>query len=709
MQIDASPRRGDRLFKAFNFTGAIKAYEKHVKKNPTDVETIQKLATAHRLINNWPGAEEWYRVLNDLEAIESNDVFHYATALRSNQKYEESNKMFEEHYRLTNNPLSKSMILSDAEILDLLETAGVEVSILSINSKGSDFGPVVYGDKLYFTSNRASVKSRKEDDLWSSSGFLNMYMADTTATGATKERQWMLKKINDRYHEGPAAFHPNGDIYLTRTNYKGTSSKANKGQEDIAKLGIYRLKKTGENTWSDVIEDGVSFNNIEYSVAHATFNEDGSIMYFTSDMPGGLGSSDVWKATWDGTTYSNPENLGASVNTIGNDMFPYYKDGKLYFSSTGWQNLGGLDIFVTNLDGREPKNIGAPINTSFDDFAMYITNETTGYFTSNRPGIGGDDIYRYKNMLQQYKILVYDIETNEPLEGAEISTSAIKELLKTDKSGEAIMEIYSKPAKDFAAKYEDYSQEKVSYNRDGYYATIGMKKPKVDDHILQIFVLDYNTKEPIEAASLKLNQEFYTTNENGFFSKPIEVGESFDLFVEKETGDIDLRYFPERTTFSANEKEKVTKVTVLLRKLELNKEFLIREIYYDLDDYSIREDAAGELNNLYKVMKEYPSLKIELRSHTDCRHSKSYNMNLSIKRAKSAMDYLIKYGISKDRMTYQGFGETMLVNDCACEADKPISQIGLGNFRRIEDEQVKHCTEEQHQMNRRTTFMITDF
>lgn len=707
--LKSSPRKGDKYFNNFNFVNATKVYEKYLNKNPNDVATIEKIATSYRLLNDWQRAEPWYGKLIELGDQNSDNLFYYANSLRANQKYEQANLAFKNHFEKTGNTFSKSLILSDEEVLELLNPNGAIVKNLGINSPKSDFSPLVVNKTLYFTSNRNSKKfSASPQDNWKGSDFLNMFMVDTANENSFKSvKTWPLSKVNGRYHEGPVALHPNGDLYLTRTNY--IKSKAEKSSDKTAKLKIFVLKKENES-WSSKLVEGVDFNNKEYSISHATFNEDGSVMYFASDMPGGYGNTDIWKATFNGTTYSNPENLGPTINTIGDDMFPFFYNGNLYFSSSGWPGLGGLDIYMSSLDGKLPINIGAPFNSNFDDFGVFLLNEENGYFSSNRPGAGSDDIYKFERKLQEFKIYVYDLKTGEAIEGAKVSSSFFKEDALSDKNGEFHFSSFNSPSKDFSATLDGFVQEKTQYNKDGYFAKLGLSKPDTDNLKLQIFVQDFNTKEPISVPTLKLNGKTYLANENGFFTQEIGVGDTIDLVVEKRMDGADIFYFPEFLNFNTdNALNGIVKITVLLRKLEKGKEFVIKDIYYDLDKYSIRNDAAGQLNNLLAVLKDYSSIKIELRSHTDCRHSKAYNMNLSNNRAKSAMEYLVKNGISKNRMTFKGFGETQTINGCDCESDQPINKIGLTKFRQIEDAQVENCSENDHQMNRRTTFVITDF
>jgi outer membrane protein OmpA-like peptidoglycan-associated protein/tetratricopeptide (TPR) repeat protein len=704
--LHASPKKGDRYFKNFYFSNAVKVYEKYLAKHENDTVTIEKLATSYRLLNDWENAEKWYRKLIDLGSKNPDNLLYYANALRANQKYLNSNEIFQTHHELTGNSFSKNLILEEKKISDLLNFKNIEISNLKINTIHSDFAPLLVGNKLYFTSNRNAKKFKSStQDYWKGSDFLNVYTVDTTNQNSLSFVEvWSLGKINGKYHEGPLALHPNGDLYLTRTNYK--KNKAEKSTDKTAKLKVYLLKKDG-NTWSQKLTDGVAFNNKEYSISHPTFNEDGSIMYFVSDMPGGFGKSDVWKATFDGKTYSNPVNLGPSVNTQADELFPHFYNGNLYFSSAGWPGLGGLDIFESKLDDSKPSNLGAPFNSNYDDFAILKVHETAGYFSSNRPGVGSDDIYKFTQNQFKVNFIVYDIKTNLPVEGAKISFNELaSNHLVSDKNGEAVYFSLSNDITNLVANLDGYFHQNTLINFDNSTVNVGLKKLESDDVLASIKVLDFENKFPLKSAIVKTPDNQYITDDAGQVTFLLKKGELINLIIEKELADSQKKYFPVLITSVS---DSLTNMTTFLRKFEKNKEFTIEDIYYDTDLFSINSNHTGQLNNLVSLMKQYPSIKVELRSYTDCRHTKEYNMILSSRRANSAKDFLVKNGINESRITFKGFGEKFSVNGCDCEAEQSVFKIGLKEFRRIEDSQISNCSEGDLLKNRRTTFIITEF
>jgi len=254
-------------------------------------------------------------------------------------------------------------------------------------------------------------------------------------------------KFNQPYHDGPAAFSADGNsIYFTRSFF-GQAKREGVYKTNLLK--IYFSEKTN-GKWSEV--KPFFLNSKEFSVGHPTLSADGQTLYFVSDMPGGQGGTDIWMCKREGESWGKGTNLGATVNTSENEMFPTMQtDGTLYFSSNGHPGYGSLDIFSTkNVNGNwtTPQNLQPPVNGSFDDFAIaFAPSVKGGFFSSNRPGgIGSDDIYAFKTVapaaVQPAYIagLVKDKTTMQPLEGATVfvyeAASGNVKVLKTNADGE---------------------------------------------------------------------------------------------------------------------------------------------------------------------------------------------------------------------------------------------------------------------------------
>jgi outer membrane protein OmpA-like peptidoglycan-associated protein len=400
--------------------------------------------------------------------------------------------------------------------------------------------------------------------------------------------------------------------------------------EKIVNLEIY-FRTVEDKKWSKPVP--FFLNNKDYSVGHPCLTAKGDTMYFTSNMPGGFGKADIYRTTKDSKgEWTKAENLGDQVNTEGDEMFPFYNGnmGALFFSSNGRYGLGGLDVFVCSIRGQEVNNVynvGAPVNTQNDDFAAVIDHKTKkGYFSSNRAGGKGSD--------DMYTI----------------------DLLKDLNFGKRI---------------------------------IGIAKDKTEHAIPLTFITLLDDKGNV--------LDTVTTKDDGAYSFSVASDKNFKLNGKKE------KYMEGNSNASSFGKDLIIKTDVLLTMKEekiivpkmevgddLGKVVEFNPVYYDFHEHNIRPDAQKELDKIVKVLNENPSMAIELSSHTDCRASKAYNMKLSNQRSKSASTYIKSRISNPNRVTSKGYGETKLVNGCACEGTV-----------------VAECSEENHQKNRRTEFIIT--
>jgi len=315
----------------------------------------------------------------------SEDCFNKAMSLKSEGKYDESTKWMDQFCKLKPADLrAKDYITNGKDLSILLKDHGnYMIDPMHINSKASDFGASFYNNKLVFASTRTNFRRRK----------LNLYVSyrdnDQFKTPELFDKSW-----NGKLHDGPATFSNKGLIIAYTTNYS-------KNKEKPDKLQIF-FSSNIDGKWSK--PESFYLNNKNYSVGHPCLTEDGNTMYFMSDMPGGFGKTDLYKITRkDKGGWGKPENMGAKVNTEGDEMYPFFEENNniLFFSSNGRFGLGGLDIFVYAINdsgyGRA-YNVGFPLNSQYDDFAVVVDRKMSlGYFTSNRKGGKGDnDIYSVK-------------------------------------------------------------------------------------------------------------------------------------------------------------------------------------------------------------------------------------------------------------------------------------------------------------------------
>lgn len=596
----------DRYFNQFDYYKAIPMYEQLIKRNPENYRINEKLAESYRKINDNMNAEKYYAVLTDSISPKKEYMLYYAQALAHNGKYKESAEWYLK-YGQTDHGDNRAADFSEAykDISKMkTDSSSFLISKSPFCNTSSDFSPAYYGDKIVFASSRKKQTAVKTSYNWTNSSYLDLYIANPDSASAEP----FSAEINSVYHEGPLTFSKNLDtIIFTRSNF--SNRKLGKNSEGVNKLKMYlAVKKSDNKSWSEVKE--LPFNNDEYSVGHPSLSRDGTTLYFTSDMPGGYGGTDIYAAhkvsdIQGNNTWSDPVNLGPEINSRGNEMFPFIDDaGRLWFSSNGLPGLGGLDVFVSDKKDSIPVNPGYPFNTRFDDFG-YITNNsgTDGYISSDRNNLtGNDDIFRVRYTMplkdvlkpaQEIKIPelrlkgnVFSADRFAPVEGAEV----------------------------YLGNKGDNSETEIVSDKDGVFSF--NLKPESE----------YSVRVSVKIPDGKCVSNSVDLTTRGIKTDTI-INASFPVFC---TGDV----------------------------------IKVENIYYDLGKSDIKSEAALELDKVYDLMVRFKGMKIELRSHTDSRGSNAANMSLSENRAENAAQYLFSKGIEKDRIVSKGFGETLPLNKC---------------------------------------------
>jgi outer membrane protein OmpA-like peptidoglycan-associated protein len=709
-------KSGDKLFLFFDFASAVKEYEKALKRAPENTIIKEKIATSYRLMNNPIEMERWYgEVVKDPKAAPINK-YYYAQSLRSNEKYDQAIKYYNEFKTVSKDPRPLD-IIDGYQYIKKLSKGDPTVKLVNIveaNSAESDYSPMFYRDTAIVFVTNAKGKVKFKDD-WTGMNFHDLYLSGKEKGKHKKPTPFVNTKVNGDYHEGPLTFSKDyGVMYITRSNYNKDNKLTKATDKKTVTLKIYKLNYEGSlNNWVTP-EEACPFNSNEYSVSHPALSVDDKYMYFASDMPGGYGGTDIWRAKKEGAAWGKPENLGPTINTPGEEKFPFIaKDSSLYYASDGHYGLGGLDIYKVKFDKKKKKwdksnNLGAPFNSSKDDFG-YISDKTgqKGYLTSNRPGgLGSDDIYSWSNTALKLYVNIKDSKTGEPLGVAEcklICKEEFKGGKKTNADGVAEYIVMPETKCTLKVVKQGYKAKSfaVSIGKESKTMEIKMEKEGTPEMKLEILVLDKNTNQPISGAVVKVDSKntpekvnSKTDQEGKILMAGIQGNNEYYISADKATGDPNKKYLTVKQTVSTVGKQAPAylKEVIYLELVEKNVAIKIENIYYDIDKYYIRPDAARELDKLVKVLADNPTIEIELSSHTDCRSSYQYNMQLSSKRAESAVNYLATKGIDSRRMIAAGYGESRLVNDCACEMPKQST-----------------CTDAQHQENRRTEFKILKF
>jgi outer membrane protein OmpA-like peptidoglycan-associated protein/Tol biopolymer transport system component len=699
-------KKADKKFDHLAYAEAIINYEKIAQKGDSSL-VAQHLGSSYFEVRNMEKAEEWFGIASKTENADPSSLYFYAESLKANGKYSEAMLAMEAYNNLNaSDSRAKNMLEHPDYLAELLANPDMyTLTNLDCNTKTSDFGPSLYGDTLYFVSSRNEGVSVKRNFSWNNAPFLDLFTAEVSGTNTANVKS-AGTHINTPMHEGPACFSADGQrMFFTRNNH--LNGKTKKTSDDLVNLKIYIAQRSNAS-WSSIEE--FTWNSDEYSVGHPSLSADGKTLYFASDMPGGKGASDLYTCTLqeDGT-WSKPKNMGDKINTEGNEMFPFIDtDGILYFSSDGHLGLGGLDIIQVNSKAIEQVvNMGAPLNSSSDDFSLVMGEDhLSGYVSSNRPGgKGDDDIYAFT--INEIPTLVMLGKVIDESTGLALANAQVKLM---DKDGKFIGEGSSDPEGNFnfdltpgacgymvlvsnGSTWDTYTSEASSCD---------VRKGEVDLGPLPLTPLGWSAVGTIREKGTLAPQEGFlvtlTNEKTGEVQSATTAADgSVDFPLEAET-DYSIR-FEKKGFFAKN--GMFTTVNMMPGVLEINKyvdlEFeaieigkaiKIENIYYDYDKSFIRADAAKELDKIVALLLENPSIKIEMGSHTDARGSDSYNLKLSDRRAKAAMEYLVKKGIARNRVTYKGYGETVLINDCANGTE---------------------CSDEKHEENRRTEFKVIGF
>ncbi len=707
-------QKANKHYDSYEYKDAADFYELALKKEE-NVNATRNLAYCYWKLNDMKQAEKWLAKAVGLKDAKAEDYLYYAQTLESNKKYEQAKKWFDKYNSVSvNDKRGKRFSESLSNLNEFYVDSGnyKVVFVKGLNTGGSDFSPVFYKNGITYVSERNHDKFSTSSFQWDQSHYLDLYYAEFEDKDFIlfKKEEPLNKKLNTKYHEGPFAMNRDQTFMVfTRNNYY--QKKVALSNDGVNKLMLF-YNEYKDDKW--MAEENFPYNNDNYSCGHPALTADGKTMYFVSDMPGSLGGTDIWISRLENSKWTKPENAGPVINTEGNEMFPtLIKDSVLYFASNGQGGLGGLDVFAIPFNSGKlgtVKNIGAPINSSRDDFGIIYDPKTeTGYFSSNRENKdgGSDDIYFFKVTGYFIDGIVIDEVTKEPISS---STVKVKDSngklieIATDSEGRFRIKSQANTYYGFVSSHKKYLNGNSSISSKGANAkkNLNVIIPMNRLHYrLVALVHDNKTKALLPEVNIALHDKIL--NEEIFVSgKTNQQGSITKMLIEKSKGDkIDFRIELEKHGYLKKSDafelvlgdDSIIKIPLGLDEValgvDIGKLININPIYFDLDKSKIRPDAAIELDKIVTAMKDNPSIVIELGSHTDCRATARYNMNLSDKRAKSSATYIISKGIGKTRIYGKGYGESKLVNGCACEG--PVKPS---------------CSEEEHQMNRRTEFKI---
>ncbi|MBL0327244.1 MAG: PD40 domain-containing protein [Cytophagaceae bacterium] len=644
-------KRGLSSMESGNFDIAIKEFLKVKDIDSSQVGVLNlKIADSYRLSNRWIEALPYYEKAVKKDVSDPDLLFNYAYALKSNEEYDMAKDYFQKF--LETKPANKVLTeraLRETNTLQMIgslkeKNAGLEFKNLSeLNTWGIEYSGMILDGSFVFSA------SKKEKTYSNGLPFLGIYKVkikeDLSVQGTVEP--FSSKILDPDRNEGSPTFTPDGK---TMVFARGNSGKRKDNSSDV---DLYLSRYVAGEGWTEPrlvsASDSASWDG------SPAFSRDGKTLYFASDRPGGSGGLDIYRVNMDASgRFGNAANMGKAINTAGDEMFPFVsEDGKLYFASDGHPGLGKLDLFVAVRSGGKitVENLGLPYNSSMDDFGLSFDENGNQFFTSNRAaGKGSDDIYFYQ-------------APPKPKE-------------------EEVAENGENPNNKPSGTPESENSKVVNYYLNvNVFTQIADKTVALDSSGIKVLKIEGGIEEQIS--------EHMLTNGK---SEPIKLEEDTDYVILAEKSG----FLSKRAEFTMYGRsipvplltKPVTDTTYItninLEQIFIGKTFRLENIYYDLDKYDIRPDAALELDKLVQILKDNPTIKIELGSHTDIRGTDLYNIRLSQRRAEAVINYLSIKGISKERLEAKGYGETELIIQNAKD-------------------------EEEHQVNRRTEFKVLEF
>lgn len=588
------------------------AYDKLNKKGDR-VElgrALYRIGECYRLMTENEAAVEWYdKAVTARYHKEDPDVyFNWGESLKELGKLDEAVEQYNKYLEEGGDKALAQGRIADCEeaSLQLIEPkARYEVeNETQLNTPFFDFAPTFSEkreDEVVFSSSRTSATGAGTDPK-TGDNFMDLYTAQRDKKGKWSTPTPLNNVVNTASNEGAATFDKSKkDMYFTRCIYE---------KDDRFGCDIYVAQKAGNN-----YRDAVVINFIDREVddstnfGHPCLSPDDKYMVFASNMFGGFGGRDLYIAEYDRRekTWGKPKNLGKSINTTGDEMFPFlHEDGSLYFASNSHNSLGGLDIFKAESTGDmswgNPVNMQYPINSSSDDFGIiFESGEEKGYFTSNRPGgKGKDDIYNFKMPPLEFCLqgVAYDEESAVPIPDATVvvtgSDGSSYELTTDGNGGFSLCE----------GEIVEETNYSVDVSKTGYIGTAD------------------------QFSTVGLSES--TTFAREYFLQEIVIG------------------------------EKEYKFPLVLYPFD-SAELLVNE----------NTNSKDSLNYLYDLLVNNPTLVIQLEAHTDTRGGADYNQKLSQRRAETCVKYLIGKGIAEERLTPKGLGESVpLISDKEINAMK---------------------------------------
>jgi outer membrane protein OmpA-like peptidoglycan-associated protein/tetratricopeptide (TPR) repeat protein len=591
---------GGAYYSASNMYRSLLSDRKNKEVNSKRGMILYRIGECYRRMSRFEDAKKWYLQAQGAGYLESDLYYGLGLVELQYGNYSEAKLLFQS--AKDRNPgdrrIEAKILSCDMHEMYSLSNTQHEIKpVESLNTRGSEYGLSFYGEKLIFAST-GTGSSKKAISERTGLPYSNIYISSPDSRSLYGRVEKMESVSEDKSNEGTFSYDLQTDqLYCTRC-------EANERNCYIIKI----KEKNGKYK-----EEGkLKLGNQTYGIGHPYITEDGQRIYFTSVIEGGYGGADLWYVdrNTDGA-YGVPVNLGEAINTAGDEVFPSFMDGTLYFASDGHPGLGGLDLFASYLetDGSfsKPFNLRSPFNSSWDDFNLvHRPNSNIGLFVSNRNNSeSSDDIYMFDNFPPHLIIIkgqLYDEEGQE-LRDYDITVN------------EGNKKIYE-----------------AHIDSGGYYLYLGPNR-KYDIHISR-------------SGYSPTTQLVNTTDVRNYSELNV------DSYLSKSTKRLDI---------SGDSRLSDSSVFMMIE---------MKDIFYEFDKFRLTTASKTELDKYVDYFRQYPYMRVEISSHTDSRGRTDYNDRLSEYRAKTVVDYFLSKGISSDRLIWHGYGERQpVIGNARTEAE----------------------------------------
>jgi outer membrane protein OmpA-like peptidoglycan-associated protein len=686
-----------RFSLAIQYYKKAEAREKYLAEEER-VELYKSLIFCYDKIKDTKASVKVFEKIEDLQPLSDSLAIKYSEVLRTEGDYREAEKVYLNVVKMQSDKDLKRNMLATLSAFKRMKSQKqpYDIEKTNIDVQGLSMGVQEYKEGLII-----GMPTTTEGLTYYNLGYC------TTKDSIKFSAPTLLSKnLTSKFYEGyPALDKANNILYFTSNSLSKVKVKKG-GKKDVGnevnRLKIYR-SVWQDNDWSK--KEELPFNSMDYSCLHPSISKDGNTMYFTSDKSGGIGGYDIFKVEKTNSGWSSPINMGAKVNSIGDEMNPFIHGDILYFSSRGFFGFGGIDVFRVDLSVDEPvvENLGAPINTAYDDFSFTMNDNDKGYVSSNRSSKKAEDeIYSFV----YYPVnVVKDAEDGSVVEDIDVTISEMIDgkwkqvsLQRTNKSGEWKYEF--KEGVGYKVKFDNsYRNSKefeltASGNREKELQAlqnVDMQRVFIDG-----YVIDEETKKGIEGVKEVLYEkdelgEFNEidstfTDEEGYWRFDVEKDKVYEVEIQRVDYELQKIKIEPLTDNEIKRKTYNTELKVLTNK-EGEKILGVDNILFELNSATITKESFPILDQVVTYLKANPYSKLEIGAFTDCSGNDADNLQLSKERAASCANYVIeKIGGKAFRVKHKGYGETKPLNSCEEQnADPKIAALN----RRVEFKLVK--------------------